>query len=150
MSTSEQYFRELAACLKRLPKEEREEVLRFYQEFAQESGKKKKKKLTEHFGTPRVLVSKILAESAVKTAGSPRRGGAIKPQPTALPRKRGSAVRISRRGHGAEARSAVHGQYGGPGQHRRHPVRGLRIDHDRPAARFPIKTWSAPRGAPGF
>lgn len=31
MSTSEQYFRELAACLKRLPNEEREEVLRFYQ-----------------------------------------------------------------------------------------------------------------------
>ena len=34
MSTSEQYFRELAAGLKRLPNEEREEVLRFYQEFA--------------------------------------------------------------------------------------------------------------------
>ena len=76
MSTSEQYFRELAACLKRLPNEEREEVLRFYQEFAQESSLDSAEKLTEHFGAPRVLASKILAESAVKTAGSPRRGGA--------------------------------------------------------------------------
>lgn len=75
MSTSEQYFHELAARLKRLPPEEREAALDFYREFAQESGLTDAAMLTERFGPPRALASKILAESAVKTADSARKGG---------------------------------------------------------------------------
>ena len=36
--TSERYFSELAAQLGRLPIQEREEALRFHQEYAQEAG----------------------------------------------------------------------------------------------------------------
>lgn len=84
MSTSEQYFHELAACLKRLPPEEREAALEFYREYARESGLTDAVMLTDRFGPPRALASKILAETAVKTADSPRKGSVGKAVAIAL------------------------------------------------------------------
>ena len=72
--TSERYFSELAAQLGRLPVQEREEALRFHREYAQEAGFTTYQELEECFGSPKVLASRLYAESAVKVSGERSRG----------------------------------------------------------------------------
>lgn len=72
--TSERYFSELAAQLGRLPVQEREEALRFHQEYAQEAGFTTYQELEACFGSPKALASKLYAESAVKASGEKKPG----------------------------------------------------------------------------
>ena len=64
--TIDNYFKELSSSLKKLPKKDREEILDFYIEFAEEGNMKSYEEMVERFGTPQSLSSKIYADSAIK------------------------------------------------------------------------------------
>lgn len=64
MQTSEEYFSELAACLKPLPAAERGDTLAYYREYAEEGGLIDADRLSAHFGPPAALAAHILADAA--------------------------------------------------------------------------------------
>lgn len=70
MQTSEEYFSELAACLKPLPAAERGDTLAYYREYAEEGGLIDAGRLTAHFGPPAALAAHILADAAGRKSGS--------------------------------------------------------------------------------
>ncbi|TQQ84874.1 DUF1700 domain-containing protein [Peptacetobacter hominis] len=65
--TNNKYFNELARHLHKLNDEDREEALNFYREYAEDAGIIEYEELTDRFGNPKNLSSKIYAESAKKT-----------------------------------------------------------------------------------
>lgn len=68
--TIDNYLKELSSSLKNLPKKDREEILDFYREFAEDGNMKSYEEMVERFGTPQSLSSKIYADSAIKTINS--------------------------------------------------------------------------------
>ncbi len=62
----EKYYNELSACLYRIPKEDREEAIAFYQEYAMEADITEYDRMVELFGTPKQASTNILADLAVK------------------------------------------------------------------------------------
>lgn len=64
----DRYFNELRDCLRKLSDEERNEIIDFYREYAEDSAISEYDQMAEHFGTPRELSSRIYAESAEKYA----------------------------------------------------------------------------------
>ncbi len=70
MSKELYYFRELEDYLKRIPEQERSEILMYHVEYAEDGGLTTDKQLIEHFGKPKELASKIYADSAIRTLES--------------------------------------------------------------------------------
>ncbi len=69
--TKEQYFNELYGCLNKLSQEEINEAMNFYKEYSDEAGFDTYEEMSEHFGTPQNLASKIYADTAVKIMKNP-------------------------------------------------------------------------------
>lgn len=62
----QQYMKQLEAALSRIPKEERENVLQYYNEYFDEAGPEQEQEIIKRLGPPQKLASQIKAQSAVK------------------------------------------------------------------------------------
>ena len=68
MRTKDQYFTELEGCLRDLPQVEREELMEYHREYADEAGLEDYDQLTGHFGTPRELADRLYQELDARRA----------------------------------------------------------------------------------
>ncbi len=68
MRTKDQYFTELEGCLRDLPQVEREELMEYHWEYADEAGLEDYDQLTGHFGTPRELADRLYQELDARRA----------------------------------------------------------------------------------
>ncbi len=64
------YFEELEGYLQKIPEQERNEVLMYHREYAEDGGLLTDQQLVDHFGSPKELSSQIYADSAIKTLES--------------------------------------------------------------------------------
>ncbi len=75
--TKKEFLDELEQRLKRLPKTEREETIRFYEEYFAEAGEENEQNVIKELRSPTHIAAKILSEYADKTvessSKSPRR-----------------------------------------------------------------------------
>ena len=60
MKTKDQYFTELEGCLRDLPQVEREELMEYHREYADEAGLEDYDQMAGHFGTPRELADRCI------------------------------------------------------------------------------------------
>lgn len=60
--TKKEYLRELKDRLSHLPREEREEALKYYEEYFEEAGDKTVEEIIDELGTPEEVAEKILAD----------------------------------------------------------------------------------------
>ena len=71
MTTLDQYFSELTACLNRLTPAERAEAISYYTEYAAEAGITDYDGMTARFGSPRTLAAAIYSDTAAKHVQGP-------------------------------------------------------------------------------
>lgn len=62
----EQYIRELSGCLKGLSAEDREDAIRFYEDYIEESGLGDSATIEESLGTPKEVARKIVGDCVEK------------------------------------------------------------------------------------
>ena len=76
--TRREFMQELRDRLERLPRDERESALAFYEEYFDEAGPDREQQVINELGSPASVASRILAEHAVKAAReapyNPRKG----------------------------------------------------------------------------
>ena len=68
MRTKDQYFTELEGCLRDLPQVEREELMEYHREYADEAGLEDYDQMAGHFGTPRELSDRLYQELDARRA----------------------------------------------------------------------------------
>lgn len=68
MRTKDQYFTELEGCLRDLPQVEREELMEYHREYADEAGLEDYDQMAGHFGTPRELADRLYQELDARRA----------------------------------------------------------------------------------
>lgn len=68
-----QYLDELRHRLRKLPMEEQEEALQFYEEYFEEAGEENFEQAKNTLGSPATVASQILADYATKTLKDPRK-----------------------------------------------------------------------------
>jgi len=66
--TRKEYMQELTARLDRLPKEERDSAIAYYEEYFDEAGPDREQDVIRELGSPASVASRILADHAVKEA----------------------------------------------------------------------------------
>lgn len=66
----EEFLRELEKKLRKLPKEEKETALIYYEEYLDDAGKENEEKAIKEIGTPSTIASQIMANYIVKETTS--------------------------------------------------------------------------------
>lgn len=69
----QEYMKGLEHALKRLPKENREEVLAYYNEYFEEAGPEREAEVIEELGDAKETAAQILKEVAIKRLDEPER-----------------------------------------------------------------------------
>jgi len=67
-----EFLLELKHRLRKLPLEEQEQALVYYEEYFNEAGTDSEARVVEELGSPAALAAKIIGEYAVQASGSPR------------------------------------------------------------------------------
>lgn len=62
----QEYMRQLEVALSRIAREEREDILEYYNEYFEEAGPEKEKEVIQSLGTPQNLASQVKAQCAVR------------------------------------------------------------------------------------
>ncbi len=70
-----QFMKELSERLKRLPQEEKEEALNYYEEYFDEAGLENEAATIAALGSPTMVASKIIGEFAIKDVKKEKRQG---------------------------------------------------------------------------
>lgn len=66
MDEQEKYLMDLAACLAKMPANERQDALAFYQEYLADAGFQTRAEIEAALGTPKTLSRKIMADQSVQ------------------------------------------------------------------------------------